>query len=850
MKKLILECGLAPGDIVMLTAAVRDLHYWYPRQFVTDVRTRCGDLWENNPYITPVPDDDPEAKRIDCSYPLINRCNYTPYHCLHGFIEFLNEKFHLNIKPTVFRGDIHLSKQERIWYSQVHEVTGQDTPFWIVAAGGKYDVTIKWWDSRRFQEVIDHFRGKIQFVQVGHQGHHHPKLNGAIDLRGRTSLRELIRLVYHSQGVLCPVTSLMHLAAAVPTKGREFPHRPCVVVAGGREPAHWEAYPGHQLIHTNGALPCSASGGCWKDRTQRLRDGDPRDRADNLCVDVANGLPRCMDLITSDEVIRRIKFYFEGGTLKYLLPSQAAVAESGVRATAKNRYDSQALNLHSAGMACEEFIKTISPYPETFEGRGIVICAGGVRYFTNAWVCINRLRQAGCAMPIEVWYLDDSEMDEEMQHLLLGLGVKCVNAREVGGKRPARINGGWELKPYALLHSRFREVLFLDADNVVVVNPELLFETREYRATGAIFWPDYERGRNMKAMPIWRSCGLGQPKETEFETGQIVVDKQRCWAALCLSLWFNENSDFYYQYLYGDKETFHLAFRKLRTKYSLVPKKIHTLEGTMCQHDFLGRRIFQHRNTDKWDLLMRNRRVKDFWFEEDCLQHVKQLRELWDGRLRHALNGESIMLRRRASKRKPTIQVVMISLVERLRFRDRTLESLARTKWEAPIDVHIENGETDDKARRYLRGAYVALKRSLRLKTDYVLLLKDALDINQHLWHNLLSWQPYNARTVRIGSLYNPNVSELACDVRTNTRVVTASAAAGSEALLISKEGVECLLRRWHQMENLQNFELRHIAKCIKSPVFYHAPSLVQPLAANKGQKLRPAIDFDPIWKA
>jgi ADP-heptose:LPS heptosyltransferase len=850
VKKLILKCGLAPGDIVMLTAAVRDLHYWYPGQFVTDVRTHCADLWENNPYITPIPDDDPEAKRLDCSYPLINRCNYTPYHCLHGFIEFLNDKFHLHIRPTLFRGDIHLSKQEKLWYSQVHEVTREDTPFWIVAAGGKHDVTIKWWDSKRFQQVIDHFRGKIQFVQIGHEGHHHPKLKGAIDLRGKTTLRELIRLVYHSQGVLCPVTSLMHLAAAVPTKRREYPQRPCVVVAGGREPAHWEAYPGHQFVHTNGALPCSGSGGCWKDRTERLRDGDKRDRAGNLCVDVTNGLPRCMDLITSDEVIRRIKFYFDGGALEYLSDSQMAAAELGVRTTAKNRYESKPLNLHRAGMACDEFIKTIPPYPATFEGRGIVICAGGVRYFTNAWVCINRLRQAGCRLPIEVWYLDESEMDQEMSNLLAPLGVKTVNARQVRRERPARIDGGWPLKAYALLHSRFREVLFLDADNVVVENPEFLFDTAEYHATGAIFWPDYERGKNMKAFPIWRSCGLRQPNEPEFETGQMVVDKQRSWEALCLSLWFNENSNFYYQHLFGDKETFHIAFRKMRTRYSLVPKAIHTLDGTMCQHDFQGRRIFQHRNTDKWDLLLRNRRVKGFRFEDECRQHVKRLRGLWDGRMTHALNGESTILRRSPSKRKPTIQLVMISLVERPRSRHRTLEGLSRTRWDAPIEVHVENGETDEVGRRYLRGAYTAFKRSLRLKTDYLLLMKDALEVNQHLWHNLLSWQPFSARAVTIASLYNPNVSELACDARTNTRVVTANAAVGNEALLISREGVERLLRNWHRFERLQNFELRHAAKCLATPVYYHAPSLVQPVAAKNGKKNKPAVDFDLVWKA
>jgi ADP-heptose:LPS heptosyltransferase len=850
MKKLILECGLAPGDIVMLTAAVRDLHYWYPGQFVTDVRTRCGDIWEHNPYIAPIPDDDPEAKRIDCSYPLINRCNYTPYHCLHGFIEFLNEKFHLDIKPTEFKGDIHLSKQEKIWYSQVQEVTGEDTPFWIIGAGGKYDVTIKWWDSRRFQQIVDSLEGKIQFVQVGHEGHHHPRLNGVIDLRGRTSLRELIRLVYHSQGVICPVTSLMHLAAAVPVKGRNNGPRPCVVVAGGREPAHWEAYPGHQFIHTNGALPCSTNGGCWKDRTERLRDGDKRDRASNLCVNVTNGLPRCMDLISSGDVIRRIEVFFQGGVLKYLTPSQQSAAVIGVRATAKNSYDSQPLNLHSAGMACERFIKTIPHYPERFEGRGIVICAGGVRYFTNAWVCIRRLRRSGCRLPIEVWYLDENEMDAEMTSLLEPLDVKCVNARVMQKKYPGRIAGGWELKAYALVHSRFREVIFLDADNVVVRDPEYLFDTAQYQSTGAIFWPDYNRGRDQKASPIWRSCGLKQPNEAEFESGQMVVDKQRCWAALCLALWFNENSNFYYQHLYGDKETFHIAFRKLRTSYSLVPKEIRTLDGTMCQHDFLGRRLFQHRNTDKWDLLLRNRTVKDFWFEEECLEDVKRLQELWDGRMKQALNRKSKFLRTSVSKRKPTIRLVVLSLVERPELRARTMESLSNSKWDAPIDVHIENGETDDEGKRYLRGAYVALKKSMRLKTDYVVFLKDAMEINQHLWHNLLSWQPIKAGAVRIGSLYNPDVRELACDIRTNTRVVAAGAAFGTEAIVIARVGIKCLLRRWRWLERLQNFELRDFARCIESRVLYHAPSLVQPLSTGNEQKLRPAIDFDPIWKA
>jgi ADP-heptose:LPS heptosyltransferase len=626
VRKLIFKCDLSPGDIVMLTAAVRDLHHWYPRQFATDVRTLCPDLWENNPHITKLSEEDPDTEQIECSYPLINKCDRTPYHCLHGFIEFFNKRLGLCIRPTAFRGDIHLSPQEKAWYSQVHEVTRQPIPFWILAAGGKHDITIKWWEAARYQEVVNHFRGRIQFVQVGQTGHHHPRLEGVIDLRGQTSLRELVRLVYHSQGVLCPVTAIMHLAAAVETRPPQHQNRPCVVVAGGREPPHWEAYPFHQFIHTVGALPCCSRGGCWKDRTVPLRDGDKRDHPDHLCVAVVKELPACMSMIPSAEVIRRIELYFRGGRLRYLNEPQRRAATLGVQTTHKSHYDAAPLNLHSAGMACDRFISEIPPAPGWPTERGIVICGGGRKYFTPAWVCIRMLRYLGCRLPIQVWHLGRKEMDDSLRALLQPLNVECIDALAMRRQYPARILRGWESKAYAILHSPFREVLLLDADNVPVLNPEFLFDAAPFRKTGAVFWPDYVTPRSRETRSIWRSCGLKTPAESTFETGQILVDKRRCWAALRLSLWFNENSDFYYQYVHGDTETFHLAFRKLEQAYHLVRHPVHGLDATMCQHDFEGRRLFQHRNLDKWNLELRNRRVPDFWYENECRRFVRELR--------------------------------------------------------------------------------------------------------------------------------------------------------------------------------------------------------------------------------
>ena len=343
MKKLILKNFQSPGDIVMLTAAVRDLHKSNPGKFITDIRTPCGPLWENSPWITPIDDADPEAETIQCDYPLIHQSNTGPWHFIHGFIQFFADYLKVPVKPTEFKGDIHISEVEKSWISQVQEVVGSELPFWLIVAGGKNDFTIKWWDQERYQQVVDHFKGKILFVQVGAKEHAHPPLKGVLDLRGKTDLRQVVRLMYHAQGVLCPVTFFMHLAAAVPVKPGMPKSRPCVVVAGGREPSQWEAYPQHQFIHTNGALRCCDEGGCWKSRTVPIGDGDDKDKPENLCIDVvekvgkvAKGserfLPKCMDLISSKQVIDRIEMYFRGGAIQYLSSDENQAANKALQA--------------------------------------------------------------------------------------------------------------------------------------------------------------------------------------------------------------------------------------------------------------------------------------------------------------------------------------------------------------------------------------------------------------------------------------------------------------------------------------------------------------------------------------
>lgn len=320
MRRLILTSFQSPGDVVMLTAAVRDLSLAHRGAFQIDVRTSADALWENNPWLTPLEDGAPGVQTLPMHYPLIHHSNQRPFHFIHGYLQYLEQTLDVKIPPTKFRGDVHLSAKERDGPPPFAD-EGIPEGYWILIAGGKYDFTAKWWNPESFGQVVDHFKDRIRFVQCGKEGDWHPRVQNAIDLVGRTSLRQFIRLIHHADGVLCPVTMAMHLAAAVPARPGKPVNRACVVVAGGREPPHWEVYPHHQFISTNGALACCADGGCWSSRCQLVGDGDSKDRS-NLCkrpVQVADDLriPRCMDMIRPEDVIRRIEMYYEGGSLRY-----------------------------------------------------------------------------------------------------------------------------------------------------------------------------------------------------------------------------------------------------------------------------------------------------------------------------------------------------------------------------------------------------------------------------------------------------------------------------------------------------------------------------------------------------
>ena len=311
--KLTVRQGQSPGDILVLTAAIRDLKNKFPNLHIT-MSTTAPSIWEHNPHVDAFGEFSSEGKKettdpdaiadlsggagvtLEMHYPLINSANSSAKHFIYGFKEDLETKLGISYDIKGFKCDIHLSEEEKIWVNQVQQTFNYSGKFWVINSGSKNDFPLKQWSRVRWQEVVDSLRGKIQFVQVGQTNHNHEPLKGVFDLVGKTDMRQLIRLCYHAEGAVCHVTMLNHLMSAW--------EKPCVVVAGGRETSAWESYNETTYLDTVGNLHCCKSGGCWKSKKED-------------CLWMEGAYPKCMNMITSADVVRAIEKYYIGGRLSW-----------------------------------------------------------------------------------------------------------------------------------------------------------------------------------------------------------------------------------------------------------------------------------------------------------------------------------------------------------------------------------------------------------------------------------------------------------------------------------------------------------------------------------------------------
>lgn len=306
------------GDIVVMTSLVRDIHLAFPGRYQTSVYTPFREVWQNNPYIISSANR-PDATWLPLSYGAdIYRAGREPVHFLQAWHRDFQRRTNIEVPLLHPKPDLHLSEEEM--------VRPLSERYWVVIAGGKTDFTTKHWLYHRHQEVVDTLGGLgLTVVQMGAVGkeHRHPKLRGVVDRVGDTSVREMMRYIYHSEGVICTITAAMHIAAAF--------DKPCVVTAGGREEWHWEGYTNetrhfgeaagpvkvpHRFLHTMGLLDCCAQKGCWKNKVHIQEEDSRKSYCHRPTKVKGQNIPECMAMITTDHVVSAVLSYYFDGTLE------------------------------------------------------------------------------------------------------------------------------------------------------------------------------------------------------------------------------------------------------------------------------------------------------------------------------------------------------------------------------------------------------------------------------------------------------------------------------------------------------------------------------------------------------
>jgi len=203
--------------VLTFTRCITDLKNSY-KDWQIDVRTPYPAIWENNPYITPVADDDPKAEKVNVDYvPILNRGPGFSLHFADAFRRELSRLIGAPIQEFGFRPELFFSEAEKRQWPAVRALCGWDGPYWLLDAGHKADFPLKHYPY--WQEVVDRLNawwgGAVKIAQIGHRKDIHPRLRGVLNLVGETDLRATILAARTAHGMLTPLSFPFVLASAV-----------------------------------------------------------------------------------------------------------------------------------------------------------------------------------------------------------------------------------------------------------------------------------------------------------------------------------------------------------------------------------------------------------------------------------------------------------------------------------------------------------------------------------------------------------------------------------------------------------------------------------------------------------
>jgi ADP-heptose:LPS heptosyltransferase len=262
-RKIILdlrECT-ALGDLVVLTGCLRDLQNSYPN-FLFDIRTKCPEVFSALTHLVHLDENALDVETIVLSQDRCTEFNKNK-NCFRNFDENIHFRHTIDVYVEQKTGLSIVWRSTRPCLPETFSVSNPvisklnySGPYWLINAGWYNEARSKFWGHDHFQKVIDFFKDKIQFIQIGAATDSHEPYKNTLSLVGQTSIIELACAVQSPKchGTLSGVTGLAHVSAGY--------MKPAVVICGGVENSSFIRYPGQRLLDSIGFLPCCRGCGC------------------------------------------------------------------------------------------------------------------------------------------------------------------------------------------------------------------------------------------------------------------------------------------------------------------------------------------------------------------------------------------------------------------------------------------------------------------------------------------------------------------------------------------------------------------------------------------------------------
>ncbi|KAF0644820.1 hypothetical protein FPSE5266_09510 [Fusarium pseudograminearum] len=225
--------------------------------------------------------------------------------------------------------------------------------------------------------------------------------------------------------------------------------------------------------------------------------------------------------------------------------------------------------------------------------RGIVIPVGGgeqsVRFAGHLIVSLRKV--LGSKLPIQIVYAGEDDLPKKNRNRISNLDgasdIEFLDIFTVFDDTTLKLkDGGWAIKAFALLGSRFEEAILLDADAVFLQQPEKLFEQRAYTEKGALLFHDRLLWQHaFKQRHEWWKDQIKEPTAEmnnslvwtedyaeECDSGVVVLNKGRVsnLVGLLHVAWQNTHDvreEVTYRLGHGDKESWWLGLELGGSRY-------------------------------------------------------------------------------------------------------------------------------------------------------------------------------------------------------------------------------------------------------------------------------------------